>query len=420
MPHVRSRHASAPRRAARRHQRLCRADRGTARGGRRHRAGACLSLHLRDPRIRQPAAHADLPCDLACDHHRDLDPLRAVASPQGRGGMADPESLGAGHRAGRAGGRAHDRAAALGLPAGALRLYRDLHRAVLRLRQAVVAAGRCDADRLAARGPVLADRLPVGADGDRGRQLRRAADDAEFGADPPLRGDRCRVRPADRAAVGRGVPLRAGTARGPTADDAGVGEPRRLRDRHLDDAHHRAAGGEAGPFGRREDAAPGFRALHPRGRDEHAAQIVLLRRSPRHDAYDLMLSAAWQSEESDLRRPQKTSAVSVANRTGPECVRATSVRAAGLPTLASAAALPDLRRALGEFGHHGAALLGTHARPLGDLVDRAQAAGAEPRLGMDDADLDAGALDLVAFPDLVGHGQAPFRWRSRSSAPCRM
>ena len=56
-----------------------------------------------------------------------------------------------------------------------------------------------------------------------------------------------------------------------------------------------------------------------------------------------------------------------------------------------------------------------------DFPDGAQAAGAEPGLRVDQADLHAGAFGFAARPEgtVVFH-QASLRWRSRSSAPCRM
>ncbi len=69
-----------------------------------------------------------------------------------------------------------------------------------------------------------------------------------------------------------------------------------------------------------------------------------------------------------------------------------------LPPRRPPAAPPRLRARgpLRQLGHDGAAGVGGHRRPGGDLVDGAVAAEAEAGRRVDDAELDAGALDLVA------------------------
>ena len=69
---------------------------------------------------------------------------------------------------------------------------------------------------------------------------------------------------------------------------------------------------------------------------------------------------------------------------------------------AAAAAAGQLSGAAGQRFHHRAAVLGRHRAPAGDLVAGALAADAEARLGVDDADLDAGAVDFRPLPDAVG------------------
>ena len=84
------------------------------------------------------------------------------------------------------------------------------------------------------------------------------------------------------------------------------------------------------------------------------------------------------------------------------CAAAASARA-GVP---AGQRRPDL----GPF-------LRCHARPAADLVDRPAAADAKPGLRVNDTDLDAGAVDLVALPDLIGHRHSRGPARPNDSAP---
>ena len=68
---------------------------------------------------------------------------------------------------------------------------------------------------------------------------------------------------------------------------------------------------------------------------------------------------------------------------------------------AAAAALADETSARGEVGHDGAAILGREGGPCCNFVDASVTADAYPRLGVDDAGLDAGAFDFGPFPDVV-------------------
>src|SRR5690625_1832295 len=62
------------------------------------------------------------------------------------------------------------------------------------------------------------------------------------------------------------------------------------------------------------------------------------------------------------------------------------------PARASARAARQQRRARGQRIHDLAPLLRTHPRPARDLLGRAMAANADPRLRVDDADIDTRAL----------------------------
>ncbi len=74
------------------------------------------------------------------------------------------------------------------------------------------------------------------------------------------------------------------------------------------------------------------------------------------------------------------------------------------PRGAPAATLRETRCTARKFGHDGAPRIWRQARPLGDLVNRSQAARAQARIGVDHTDIHAGAIDLVARPGLIFHG----------------
>ena len=84
---------------------------------------------------------------------------------------------------------------------------------------------------------------------------------------------------------------------------------------------------------------------------------------------------------------------------------------------AAAAAFGDLAGAGGQFGHDGRAGLVAHFGPLSDFVDRAQAARAQARFGVDHADLDAGAEHLLACPDAIAPGSGTVRAANDAAGP---
>ncbi len=88
------------------------------------------------------------------------------------------------------------------------------------------------------------------------------------------------------------------------------------------------------------------------------------------------------------------------------------------PRLSPATPSWQSRLSIWQFGNDPVAFRGSHLAPLRDLFARAVTAEADPGIRMYEAHLDAGALDVVAFPEVVAH-VAPML-QIRSSAPCRM
>src|SRR5690625_3435544 len=84
-------------------------------------------------------------------------------------------------------------------------------------------------------------------------------------------------------------------------------------------------------------------------------------------------------------------------------------RVAAEPPGAPAGTAREHGRPRGQFGHDRAALLGGQAGPARDFLGRAMAANADARLRVNHADLDAGALDLVALPDFMFPPRHPVR-----------
>lgn len=100
----------------------------------------------------------------------------------------------------------------------------------------------------------------------------------------------------------------------------------------------------------------------------------------------------------------------------------TSGAAALQPRRASTAPFAQQGRPVRQGFHDLTPVFAGHFGPSADLVDRAETSRANPCLGMHHADAHAGRLDLVACPDrrvVVQIGWS-FRWRKRSSAPCRI
>ncbi len=93
----------------------------------------------------------------------------------------------------------------------------------------------------------------------------------------------------------------------------------------------------------------------------------------------------------------------------------------GPPSGAAAAPPRQPARAGWQIRHGFCPRLRRHGRPSGDLLEAAQAARAEPRPGVDHADLDARALYFRAPPKIVAHRvPSSFNRASRSSAPCKI
>lgn len=94
----------------------------------------------------------------------------------------------------------------------------------------------------------------------------------------------------------------------------------------------------------------------------------------------------------------------VDRRPGTNCRRELLISARRLiPRRPSAPAFSQQRSAVGQVRRQVGAFGIAHARPPGDLVERAVAADANSALGMNDTDIDAWGCDLVSLQDLVFH-----------------
>jgi hypothetical protein len=88
----------------------------------------------------------------------------------------------------------------------------------------------------------------------------------------------------------------------------------------------------------------------------------------------------------------------------------------GGPRGPSTAALCQAACARGESGHDRGARFMGHARPCTYFVDRPQATNAYARVGVNDAQLDAGRFNFIANPDIVVFHACPATCSANFSA----